>query len=753
MFASAGNSIAEQITTATPWAGDPGVARSTQQIMHAQNRMEQSASVSDSHAEHIQAAPWLRRGDRSGLANHPDAMPVSQYDCRGWAVSCQPSAVSGQRSSLHFAQVDPDPFSPLQAPLVPGLGFTAATYDDSGFFPPSPAIDVGPTQLLLAINGRIRVFDKTTGTQGSLDASLSAFFDSVRDGWAVIGPRVRYDRHTQRWFVLATTSAGDTIQGPNRILLAVSDGAEIALSTVWTFFYFRQDEVTPPGDSQCIADFPTLGMDANALYIGANEVCGVDTPGHYQGSVAFVVRKSSVLGGGPIVVSAFRNLTGTFNGPGPYTPQGVDNFDAGATEGYIVAVDNSLFGMLVVRRISDPAGTPSISDNLFVSVPTTVLPVDVPHLGNNAGPNGYLDSIDDRLAASHIRGGRLYTVHAVGVNSSGVCVPGQTPSRVGVRWYELQDLDTAPVLARSGTIYDSAVSNPLSYWMPSMISSVEDRLALGFSVAGSASYADAATTSVLSTGSVLPLSRFTQAAHAYNPAGDPGGLYGRRWGAYSDSCTDPTDDTILWTVQQYTAGPDTWGVRVQQMLSSPPVLDPVTYDACSGPAIQMLTLTGAHFYDLGPGASRPDVQISGPGVTVLEVSLLDSTHVSVTLTVESNLLWSTRDITYTNPDGQSVTLGDGLIIRGGRTDLNGDCRVDQEDLLVFIACTTGPGIAYDIADPRAECDLVPTSSNHLPPDLDDDDDVDMADFAIFQRCYTAPDEFIRDEVECVWGIE
>src|SRR5438876_716833 len=78
--------------------------------------------------------------------------------------------------------------------------------------------------------------------------------------------------------------------------------------------------------------------------------------GGFLHTTGFVVRKSSVLGAGPIVVTAFRDLTS--GGPGPYTPQGVDNFDPAATEGYFIGVDNQVFGKLQVRRVSTPGGTP-----------------------------------------------------------------------------------------------------------------------------------------------------------------------------------------------------------------------------------------------------------------------------------------------------------------------------------------------------------------------------------------------------------
>jgi len=220
---------------------------------------------------------------------------------------------------------------------------------------------VGPTQILVGVNGRIRTFNKSTGAaDGVLNATMDSFFGSVRSGISTSDPRVRYDRLAGRWFVIMIN-----VSTPNRVLLAVSDGGILTQSTVWTFFFFQQDLVSPAGDTGCLADYPSLGIDANALYIGVNQFCG--SPLTFSNTTAFVIRKSSVLGGGPIIVTAFRNLIGA--GGGPLTPQGVDNFDPAATQGYIIGTDASFFGLLVMRRVSNPGGTPTLSGNISITVP------------------------------------------------------------------------------------------------------------------------------------------------------------------------------------------------------------------------------------------------------------------------------------------------------------------------------------------------------------------------------------------------
>src|SRR5439155_18581365 len=127
------------------------------------------------------------------------------------------------------------------------------------------------------------------------------------------------------------------------------------------------------------------------------------------------------------------------------------------TEGYFVGVSNAAFGRLIVRRVSNPGGAPTISRDLAVTVTNTAFPLTVPHLGNTGGTNGNLDALDERLFAAHIRNGRLWTAHNLQVDGGGVA--SVTGGRDGVRWYELNGVRSSdnggvPVIVQSGTIFD-----------------------------------------------------------------------------------------------------------------------------------------------------------------------------------------------------------------------------------------------------------------------------------------------------------
>src|SRR5262249_48686819 len=153
-------------------------------------------------------------------------------------------------------------------------------------------------------------------------------------------PQIRYDRFSARWFLsiidVPCTNASCSTKQHNRWLLAVSDAASngtISASTVWTFFFVSVDNTR-------FCDYPSLGVDVNALYFGCNMFTAA---GSFGGTNGYVVQKSSALGAGPLVATKFANLVNGSTGTGPFSPRGVDNFDASATNGYFIGVDNATF--------------------------------------------------------------------------------------------------------------------------------------------------------------------------------------------------------------------------------------------------------------------------------------------------------------------------------------------------------------------------------------------------------------------------
>ena len=530
--------------------------------------------------------------------------------------------------------------------------FIGATLNDTLSFPPDSMGAIGPNQYILACNGRIRSFNKATGTaDGVINVTANQFFESVRAGGRTTDPRIRYDFHTKRWFVVMIN-----IATPNRILIAVSNTGNITKSTVWRFFAIGMQ-------ANEFADFPTLGIDRNALYIGVNIFGGLT--GGFRYSAAFVVPKSSILSTGPIRAFGFRNLSGV---NGMLTPQGVDNYDS-SSRGYFIGTSSSSWGRLVIREVLNPTTTPTLSAGIQLTVPATAYPIPVPHKGDLSGPRGYVDSVDDRLTSSHIRKGFLCTAHNIGVNNSGVS--SGTLTRTGSRWYKI-DVRTAgkAALVQSGTLYNKTTTNAntaVHYWMPSVMTNGKGDLTLGCSFAGSNSYIHSAFRIKYANNTGITFNKaYTLAATSavYSPSYDRGTP--RRWGDYSHTSLDPSDNMSMWTIQEYCHANNSYAVRVARILAPPPATPvratPSTVKRQTTPINVTITGTssgGSAFYDPGSGFEcRLKAVVSG-GVRVNSVRYVNPTTVVLNITTSAATV-GLKTVTITNPDCQSKS---GAILR------------------------------------------------------------------------------------------
>ena len=545
---------------------------------------------------------------------------------------------------------------------TPALGFDGPGFVDAMAFPPDPQGDVGPTQYIAFVNGRLRSYSKSSGTaDGVLNADPNTWWASAMTpvGGAVTSnrttdPRIRYDRLTDRWFAVMIDLPNE-MTANNRVMIAVSSAGVITASTTWTFYYLE------PSAGE-FTDYPTLGVDQDALYIGTNQFStSGDRP--FIGSDGYVVRKAAITGGsgGPASGAATKfDLVSYAGAPGPYTPQGVDNAGSNGGVGYFIGVANTLSGTLVVRRVSSPgSGSPTISGDLNVTVPATAraVPGPVPTAGGIA-----LDTLDDRLFSAQMRGSSIWTAHHIGVNRFG---QAQYGGRAASRWYQVNTNGPGgtPSRVQSGTVFDPAASNPRSYWFPSVAVNGQGAMVIGGSTAGSTAYVDAWYSGRLasySAGVTDEPTRYTNSSSAYNALTS-------RWGDYSTTRVDPVDDQTIWTIQQYVSAPDVYGTRIAKLMAPPPA-KPVSTSAVApiGQASTNVTLNGestagSSFFDPGPGfASRLAVIEGCSGVTVNSVSDISPTRLVLDLDTRGAAEESCG-VTVTNPDGQSQSSATSIL--------------------------------------------------------------------------------------------
>ena len=276
--------------------------------------------------------------------------------------------------------------------------------------PPDPSGAAGPTQFILAANGRIRSFCEGDGGGRRRPQSLD---QRVLHAGAHRREHVRAEGQVRPARRPLVHHRGDRrASGPHRHRVEQrlddhrGDGLEL----------LRVRQLVS-GRGTCAVDSPTFGLDTAALYIGVVQFC--DPGGAYAGTSGFVVRKTSVIDFATIAVTPFHDLTGSSAGAGPFAPQGVDNDDPASGDGYFIGVDNASLGTLMLRRVSNPGGTPTISGNISIAVPRPLRRSPCGTSGISAATNGQLDGGDDRLTSASLVNGRLWTAQTIGVTHTG----------------------------------------------------------------------------------------------------------------------------------------------------------------------------------------------------------------------------------------------------------------------------------------------------------------------------------------------
>jgi hypothetical protein len=461
-----------------------------------------------------------------------------------------------------------------QVAVTIGTNFTSSTYDNgtgnggnSSAIPPDANGTVGPAHFVEFINGSFTIYDKVTGNNvrvADVDFWSSAGL-IISPNSALTDPRIIYDPASQRWFasqVDVNASAADPTLFANNFLLGVSAGSDPG--GAWQGFLFRADPKT--GN---FADFPTLGVDANAVYISGDMFHGSNNP---VGPSLVSVPKADLLAASPTI--AHRTMFGVMD----YSVRGeilqpVTCSD-GTSSGNILAVgdigmDSNPHSNLVSFAVLNATGT-----NATLTAPTSipVSPYVVP-FDSDLGfpmftpmqPDGttMLDGNDARFSARvYAVAGVIYAVHNTEINN-----------HIAIRWYRINA--TNRTLIESGDITNPA----LDLFFPSIAVNPNGTVVIACNGSSSntpvSCYAIVGQTVNGFTTFASPL-LLQPGATSYH--GDDelleqllGAPASSRWGDYSAISVDPSDPTRFWTIGMYpsdAANPDVWSTQITELLTS-----------------------------------------------------------------------------------------------------------------------------------------------------------------------------------------
>jgi hypothetical protein len=459
-----------------------------------------------------------------------------------------------------------------------GLNYTGSSYLlNSQALPPDPNGVIGPSHFMEFINGTVAVYNRTNGASVQRKSDLKFWADAGLNVSAidVSDPRVIYDPTTQRWFATQVDfdpNATDPTTEANDFLLAVSTTPNP--TGPWKAFMFQADP-----DNGDFADFPTLGLDGNAVYISGDFYSAGQVP---EGPGLVSIPKADLIAATPTITNM------TWYGVMDIAARGEVMQPATCFDG---SVSGNILAMGDIGTTSDPysnivcsvvqnAGT--TSPTLSAPVRLTVDPYQVP---DNADlgvpqfvvpqPDGttLLQANDPRLSAKVFAvGGVLYAVHSTELNG-----------RMAIQWYRIRASDQT--LLEQGTIADSN----LDLFFPCIAANQYGTVVIGCNGSSLATYVSCYAYAGQTVNGETTFTNgilLQSGVVSYHDENDIlGGLLGSptpsRWGDYNTLSVDANDPTQFWSIQMYPSGTDPnsgydegiWSTQISQLIvTAPPQL-------------------------------------------------------------------------------------------------------------------------------------------------------------------------------------
>ena len=391
----------------------------------------------------------------------------------------------------------------------------------------------GTNQFVEFINGAFAVYNKA-GVRQTL-ISDSNFWSNAGISPASLAPgltdtRITYDVASGRWFAseLTLDPAG------SQLLLGRSDSSNP--SGTWKAVSFLTTTIE--------GDFDTLAVDSQGIYVGMDNF---DSSGIFTGVSLFSIPKSDLLAATPTLanMTRFDNLDANTFG---FAPQGVNNPDAGPGNGVLVAVDNQNYNYIDWTTINNPGGagaTLSSTTYIFCAFDGSPNPP--------VQPGGLtVDGGDDRFTAA-IRqiGGYIFMAN---------CILNTNNNRDAVHWLVVNE--TNNTVTSEGLITDSNYD----FTYPSIAASHSGKILLGFNRVGTSApagdisiYAAVGTVAngVATMGAPFVLKQGNASNYHLSFDSQP-----YRWGDYSATMFDPTDENLVWTIQEIPVSSTEWGTQI-----------------------------------------------------------------------------------------------------------------------------------------------------------------------------------------------
>ena len=436
----------------------------------------------------------------------------------------------------------------------PTISFQALT-NIAGVSPPDPNGDVGLDYVVVMSNLSFQIYTKD---------GVSAFGPAANNTlWEGFGgdcendnsgdPVVLFDQIANRWILSQFTSSGPEFFN----CVAVSETSDPTGS------YYRW----AVSNGTKFPDYPKYGVWTDGYYISTR-----DFDGPYVSVGVYALKREDMVAGNPnpTIVYMFEDRTSNSWRVGDgllpadidgsiLPPLGAPQYFLGTMDdgaSYGAAEDALLLWQYDVDFDTPENSTFTLTDTLSIGPFDTIFPCSG---GRSCIPqkdtSNEIDIQSYRQRPLHRLAYRNFGSHeSLVANQSVEAAAGIG----GVRWWEIRNPSTAPILHQEGT-YAPGVNDNIHRWMGSIAMDGEGNIGLAYSASG-----DDLFPSIRYTGRLAgdPLGTMSLGEGSI-VEGSGSQTSSERWGDYTSLTVDPIDDCTFWHVNQYyeTSSGSGWVLR------------------------------------------------------------------------------------------------------------------------------------------------------------------------------------------------
>ena len=476
-----------------------------------------------------------------------------------------------------------------------GVGVGLGTFDPM-YAPPDTNGAVGPTEYVQWVNVNFAVFAKYDSEviNGNTYNAGQVVSGPIAGNalWSALGgacasnnsgdPVAEYDKQANRWVLLQPV-----FKNPYTLCVAVSQTSDATGS--YNLYSF-------PITSGYFPDYPKLVVWPDGYYVSYNSfqgnsfvgaaACALDRTSMLQGKAATMQCFQRSFGDASLLPSDLDGDSGAAGTTGP-PPAGAPN--------YFLELGGSTSLDLYKFHVDwTNSSNTTFTGPTSITVPSYSLACGggtcIPQYGTSAG---LLDSLGDRMmyrvAYRNLAGiGTLVATHSVDTGS------GNT----GVRWYQIQGLDTTPTAVQESTFAPDSNYR----WMGSIGMDKFGDIALGYSVSGSSMHPAVRYTGRLSSDTPSTMEAETSIVEG----GGSQSSTLSRWGDYSAMSIDPVDDCTFYYTNEYllSDGSFNWSTRVGSFDFTGSACGNASFSVSASPTIQAVGQGSSANYTLALSPSN-----------------------------------------------------------------------------------------------------------------------------------------------------